>query len=109
MITPQWELSSDGRFIHDNDFTYDAMLMATGDFVSNQERKDWAQRVVDILNAHNSTEKTSGNLVHIKLNIMKTALENIAGIRPIVDNLMSDKDIAQIALERINSYEQRKN
>lgn len=55
------------------------------------------------------TEKTTGNLVHIKLNIMRTALENIAGIRPIVDNLLSDKDIALTALERINSYEQRKN
>lgn len=109
MITPQWELSSDGRFIHDNDFTYDAMLMATGDFVSNQERITWAQRIVDILNAHNSTEKTTGNLIHIKLNIMKTALENIAGIRPIVDNLLSDKDIARLTLERIDSYEQRKN
>lgn len=109
MITPQWELSSDGRFIHDNDFTYDAMLMATGDFVSSQERITWAQRIVDILNAHNSTEKTTGNLVHIKLNVMRTALENIAGIRPIVNNLLSDRDIALIALERINSYEQRKN
>lgn len=55
------------------------------------------------------TEKTTGNLVHIKLNIMRTALENIAGIRPIVNNLLSDRDIALIALERINSYEQRKN
>lgn len=50
-------------------------------------------------------EKTTGNLVHIKLNIMRTALENIAGIRPIVNNLLSDKDIARIALERIDRYE----
>ena len=50
-------------------------------------------------------EKTTGNLVHIKLNIMRTALKNIAGIRPIVNNLLSDKDIARIALERIDRYE----
>lgn len=50
-------------------------------------------------------EKTTGNLVHIKLNVMRTALENIVGIRPIVDNLLSDKDIARIALERIDRYE----
>lgn len=50
-------------------------------------------------------EKTTGNLIHIKLNVMRTALENIAGIRPIVDNLLSDKDIALTALERIDRYE----
>lgn len=105
MITPQWELSRDGRFIHDNDFTYDAMLKVTGDFVDDQDRIVYAQKIVDILNAHNSTEKISGNLVHIKLNVMRTALENIAGVRPVVDNLLSDKDIARIALERIDRYE----
>lgn len=68
------------------------------------------ERVVALQSALESpAEKAGGNLVHIKLNIMKTALENIAGTRPIVNNLLSDKDIALTALERINHYEQRKN
>lgn len=32
---------------------------------------------------------------------MKTALEQIAGVRPIIDNMLSDKDIARITLDRI--------
>lgn len=65
--------------------------------------------LVEIATLEGQSEKTTGNLVHIKLNVMRTALENIAGIRPIVNNLLSDRDIALIALERINTYEQRKN
>jgi hypothetical protein len=40
-------------------------------------------------------------LVYLQHNIMKTALEQIAGTRAIIDNLLSDKDIAALTLERI--------
>lgn len=60
--------------------------------------------------AYNTPLYATPNLVYIQNNIMKTALEQIAGVRAIIDNMLSDKDIAQLTLERIRLQdEQRKN
>lgn len=46
-------------------------------------------------------KKAEPDLIRLQHNIMKTALEQIAGTRAIIDNLLSDKDIARITLDRI--------
>jgi len=46
-------------------------------------------------------KKAEPDLIRLQHNIMKTALEQIAGVRPIIDNMLSDKDIAALTLERI--------
>ena len=51
-------------------------------------------------------KKAEPDLIRIQHNIMKTALEQIAGVRPIIDNLLSDKDIARITLERIKAQDE---
>lgn len=92
---------------------YDKVIRLAREAGFTLQRDEWLftemlQRfaaLVELATLEGLSEKTTGNLVHIKLNVLKTALENIAGVRPVVDNLLSDRDIAIIALERINRYE----
>ena len=86
--------------------TEDSFDQLYQEFMSTPEGRDLMDRGRQWVEEHFYQAVEDNNrqhsLIYLQHNIMKTALEQIAGTRAIIDNLLSDKDIATITLERIS-------
>lgn len=49
-LLAKWQMSVDGRYLYDLDFTYDAILKVDGDFGSDEERITYTKKLCEKLN-----------------------------------------------------------
>lgn len=56
-----WTVSEDGRVIESDDFTHDVILRVTGDFYSDEQRKEYAENLAAKLNVPERADNQCGN------------------------------------------------